>query len=425
MRILVVSSLYPPQALGGYELSCADVMTRLTGRGHDVTVLTTDTQLPGVTGPSDGPAAPGREGPQVRRELRWYWQDHRIVEPGFADRLGLERHNRTTLRQALRDVEPDVVSVWSMGAMSLGLINVLNASGRPVVYVVCDEWPVYGPRLDAWLAGFARRRGRAAAPVVRLLTGLPTALPEPRDATFCWLSDFVRDRALGVTGWRPGHETVTYSGIDPTDFPLATARRRGWSWRLLCVGRVEPRKGFRTAVEALATMPPEATLRVAGPDDGSHRAELVALAHQLGVAERVSFGAVARGELRDLYAAADALLFTSAWQEPFGLVPVEAMACGTPVVAAATGGAKEFLSDGDNCLVVPARDPAALAAAVRRLADDPGLRAHLSGGGTATAADLGVDQLTDVMERWHAGAAGHYADGEPAHRPAPGPAAAR
>ena len=410
MRVLTLTNLYPPHALGGYEMSCADVMERFTSRGHEVSVLTTDTRLPDVVDIVQ---------PQVQRTLRWYWADHEIVRPDVRTRLSMERHNRRALKQALDAMQPDVVSVWAMGAMSLGLIDVLNESRRPVVYVVCDEWPRYGPRVDAWLAGLARRRGRAVAPVVRRLTGSPTTMPAPQNATFAWLSEFVRDRALPATGWQPAHETVTYSGIDPADFPLANDDDRPWRWRLLCVGRVEPRKGFATAIEALAQLPPEAALRIIGPEDGTHRGELTAIADRLGVGERVTFGQVARSELRAVYGDADALLFTSAWEEPFGLVPVEAMACATPVIAAATGGAAEFLTDDVNSLVVPPRDPSALAAAAERLAADAATRRRLVAGGLRTAADLSVDVLADVLERWHIAAASGYADGEPEHRAQP------
>jgi glycosyltransferase involved in cell wall biosynthesis len=413
VRVLVITNLYPPHALGGYEMSCADVMTRFAARGHEVTVLTTGTRLAAV---ADVPE------PAVHRSLRWYWDDHRIVTPGTWRSLAIERHNRRTLGRVIDEVRPDVVSVWAMGAMSLGLVDELNRTGLPTAYVVCDEWPVYGPRLDGWLAAFRRRRGRVAAPAVRAVTGLPTSLQEPRATTVCWLSAYVRDRCVAATGWRPAHETVTYSGIDTVDFPVREPDDLAWQGRLLCVGRVEPRKGFATAVTALADLP-GTTLRIAGPDDGSHTAELTALAERLGVADRVTFGAVPRRELRDVYAGADALLFTSAWQEPFGLVPVEAMACGTPVVAAPTGGAREFLVDGANCLAVPAGDARAVVAAVRRLASDADLRRRLVEGGAATARDLTVDALADVLERWHLAAAAGYQDGEPAHRAAPAGAA--
>jgi glycosyltransferase involved in cell wall biosynthesis len=68
-------------------------------------------------------------------------------------------------------------------------------------------------------------------------------------------------------------------------------------------------------------------------------------------------------------------------------VALEAMGLGRPVVATARGGAAEYLRDGVNALVVPPDDPEAIAAAVRRLADDPGLRARLRQGGLATASD--------------------------------------
>jgi glycosyltransferase involved in cell wall biosynthesis len=393
MRVLVISNMYPPHALGGYERSCADVMTRFAERGHQVHVLTTDTRLPEV---ADEPQ------PNVHRLLRWYWDDHSIVQPPFEERFAIERHNRAAVQTLLRETKPDVVSVWAMGALSLGIIAELNHAKVPVAYVVCDEWPIYGPRLDAWVAGFQRRRARLLAPLVRA-AGLRARLPAPENATFLWLSEYIRNRVLTATRWEPAQETVTYSGIDTRDFPLSddSVVSDEFGWRLLGVGRVEPRKGFSAAVEALAQLPAHATLRIAGPDDGEQAALLMGLAEHLGVADRLQIGAVPRAELREVYAAADVFVFTSAWQEPFGLTPVEAMACGTPVVAAATGGALEYLEDDVNCLVVPPRDAAAIAAAVRRLSESPRLRERLVAGGRQTATRLTIDLLTDVMEQWH------------------------
>lgn len=393
MRVLTISNMYPPHALGGYERSCADVMTRFVERGHDVHVLTTDTRLPDVT---DEPQ------PNVHRLLRWYWDDHTIVQPPFEERFAIERHNRAAVQTVLRELKPDVVSVWAMGALSLGIIAELNHAKVPAAYVVCDEWPIYGPRLDAWLAGFQRRAARLVAPLVRA-AGLTTRMPAPDAATFLWLSEYIRNRVLTATRWDPAHETVTYSGIDTRDFPLSddSVASEEWRWLLLGVGRVEPRKGFSAAVEALAELPAEATLRIVGPDDGEQAAQLMTLADHLGVTGRLQIGAVPRAELHDIYTSADVFVFTSAWQEPFGLTPVEAMACGTPVVAAATGGAQEYLDDEVNCLVVPPRDAAAIAAAVRRLAESPRLRERLVAGGRRTAAGLTIDRLADVMEQWH------------------------
>lgn len=393
MRVLVLMNMYPPHALGGYEQTCHDVVRRFAAAGHEVHVLTTDTRLPGVADVDE---------PNVARTLRWYWHDHRIVRPRLRETVRLERHNRGVLTEAMQRLRPDVVSVWAMGGMSMSLLHAVEGSGRPAVYVVCDEWPVYGPLVDGWLSRFRGRAGRPLRGVAARVTGLPTTLVEPRRAAYLWVSDYIRTAALAATGWQPRHEAITGWGIDTTDFPLdVTPPRPRWHGRLLCVGRVEPRKGFDVAVRALAGLPPETTLRIVGPDDGSYAGQLRALAAELGVADRVTFGALPRGELRPVYAEADAVLFTSAWQEPFGLVPIEAMASATPVVAHATGGAAEFLAEGGNCLVVPPNDPAALAAAVSRLGDDPDLRHRLVAGGRETARHYTVDRLADEFETWH------------------------
>jgi SAM-dependent methyltransferase len=134
------------------------------------------------------------------------------------------------------------------------------------------------------------------------------------------------------------------------------------------------------------------------------------------LAERVTFGEVDRQGLRAHYEAADVVVFPVEWEEPFGLVPLEAMASGTPVVATGLGGSGEFLVDGYNCLLVPPGRPEQLAAAVRRLAGDPELRYRLRQGGEATAAELTVDRLAAVLEEWHRAAAERFANGRPLDR---------
>ena len=92
------------------------------------------------------------------------------------------------------------------------------------------------------------------------------------------------------------------------------------------------------------------------------------------------------------------------------------MSCGVPVVATCTGGSVEFLGDGVNCLRFEAGNANDLAGAVRRVADDEGLRARLVAGGLQTAAELDVDRLADVLEAWHVAAATRFASGRPADR---------
>jgi glycosyltransferase involved in cell wall biosynthesis len=166
---------------------------------------------------------------------------------------------------------------------------------------------------------------------------------------------------------------------------LAPAEAQDWRWRLLCLGRLDRRKGAHVALAALRHLP-EARLAIVGAGDAEYEGELRAQAVRDGLTDRVTFGHVGRGGLRAAYAEADALVFPTLWEEPWGLVPLEAMAVGRPVVATGTGGSREYLRDGLNCLIYQPRDDAeALASAIRRLAGDEELRSRVRRAGIETA----------------------------------------
>jgi glycosyltransferase involved in cell wall biosynthesis len=154
----------------------------------------------------------------------------------------------------------------------------------------------------------------------------------------------------------------------------------------LYVGRIDERKGVTDAVASLAELPGEAVLTVVGGGSAGEIGSLRSQAAALGLTERVRIvGMRPAAELRAHYEAADAVLFPVRWEEPWGLVPLEAMGMGRPVVATGRGGSGEFLRDGENCVLADAEDPGALARALRRLADDRTLRSRLRVGGQHTA----------------------------------------
>jgi glycogen synthase len=406
-RILVLSNMYPPHHYGGYELSCRDVVDRWRARGHEVTVLTSTMRVPHASDVDE---------PHVRRELEISYRDGDLYAPPHHRRYGIERRNHRTLRRALDAAQPDVVSIWHMGAMSTSLLRPLVKSRVPLVYVVCDDWPTYAHRIDPWMGFFDRhpRIGRT----LRSIGGVPTTLPDVgRSGTFCFISELNRQRCTEHSPWDFPDSTVTYNGIDHRDFPVATeVPRKPWRWRMVTAGRLDPRKGVETAVRALPHLPPEAVLEVLPSVDDPYRERLEKVAADLGVGDRLRFDLIDRAELRARDAAADVYVVPTEWEEPFGLVPLEAMAGGTPVVATGSGGSGEFLIDGRNCLRFPIGDHVAMAAAVRRLADDERLRTRVIEGGFHSATDLNVDRLADVLEDWHLAAARRFADGRPPHR---------
>ncbi|MET8085584.1 glycosyltransferase [Micromonospora sp. NPDC005237] len=171
--------------------------------------------------------------------------------------------------------------------------------------------------------------------------------------------------------------TVVPSGVNLASFsPLGpVADREPGRARILTVGRLVERKGFQTVVRAMALVPDAECVVVGGPPEGlletdPYARRLRALAESCGVADRVHLvGAVPREEMGRWYRSAD-LLVAAPWYEPFGLTPLEAMACGVPVVGTAVGGIRDTVVDGTTGDLVPARDPQALAAAIQRLLVD-------------------------------------------------------
>ncbi|MFV1362986.1 glycosyltransferase [Mycolicibacterium elephantis] len=164
-----------------------------------------------------------------------------------------------------------------------------------------------------------------------------------------------------------------------------TAARDGYR-RIVSVGRFVPRKGFDVMVRALAHIPDAELVIVGGPDiahleSDQEALRLRALAEELGVGDRVRlYGSVAREDMPAILRSADVVACTP-WYEPFGIVPLEAMACGVPVVASAVGGMLDTVVHDVTGRLVRPRHPEQLAAAVNHLLRDDFLRQSLGAAG--------------------------------------------
>ena len=404
MRVLTIIHLYPPHHLGGYEVACRGAMEHFCAEGHDVMVLCSDWRADGVADEltddlvADG-AGPGHL--EVRRALRgwWDWEAWGPSSPRLAARIAVERHNQRALKRALAEFRPDVVSIWNLGMTSWAMATVVEKRSIPIVLTFLDDWVSFAYVFDAWTRAFERRPW--ARPLGALL-GLETRLPTFREATATNASRMIEGSIERRSRWKFPGAAIVPIGVDTRDFPLSEPENRPWSWRVLYAGRVVAEKGVPTLIKAMALLPEEARLEVVGHAHGRDAATMRSVAEGLGVGERVSWGrASSRADLRERYRGADLVVFPSEWAEPFGIVPLEAMACGVPVIATGTGGSGEYLEDGVNCVLFTPGDPDDLARAARLVAEDPGLRRRIIAGGAATAREMTMDRFSAGVERAH------------------------
>jgi D-inositol-3-phosphate glycosyltransferase len=371
MKVAMVSEHASPLAAiggvdaGGQNVHVAQLAGALARRGHDVTVYTRrdDARLPGMVETAEG---------YVVRHLR-------CGPPTEVPKDELLPHMMEFATELAADWsvrQPDVAHAhfWMSGTAS---VSAGAATGVPVVQTYHALGTVkrrHQGRMDTSPSeriAIERRVGRSVARVVATC------------------SDEVRELArMAVPRQRV---TVVPCGVDVAQFTPDPARRPpGAPPRLLVVGRLVERKGVDDVIRAMPRLP-GVELVVAGgpPAEGlpvdPEAVRLQRTAEESGVQDRVRLlGQVSRAEMPALMRSADVVVAVP-WYEPFGIVPLEAMACGRPVVASAVGGLTDTVVDGVTGLLVPPRDPRRLASVVRDLLASPRLRTRLGRAGLARA----------------------------------------
>ena len=378
-RVAMVSEHASPLAVlggadaGGQNVYVADLARALARRGTEVVVHTrrTDPDLPRRVPFADGVVVEHVDaGPPVPV----FWDRMLPLMPAF----------RRSLARTWADDRPDLVSshFWMSGLVST---QAAGALGIPVAHTY-------------HALGVVRRREKGDAdtsPPERI--AIEAELARSADHIVATTSDEVFE--LVGMGGSVDRITVIPCGVDLDHFrpdgPVAPRTRRP---RLLVVSRMVERKGIGNVIEALAGVPDVELLVAGGPlpdalaDDPEAR-RLQALADRAGVAGRVRLlGGVERAVLPALLRSAD-VVACCPWYEQFGMVAVEAMACGVPVVASAVGGLAETVQDGVTGVHVPPRRPDRIAGAVAELLADPERRRRMGAAGVSRARRYGWDRV--------------------------------
>lgn len=360
-RILVLTNLYPPIAHGGYEVECQGVVEHLRER-NEVLVLTSD---------KDRGEAPAE--PSVRRELPFL--PRRRLTDALSPLYALR--GAKVARWALAEFRPDLVYVWNGAQLPQAAIRVLETSGAPVAYRVCEHWfgSLYSSRYDPFMRGLVGGRWKRAARAWNRLPALRLDCETPTEVAISWNSEALRSQVTVPPLLRPAFEHVRLPATWQSEELVGLERRPSERATVGYVGRISPEKGVDVALRALAQLGEEgldADFEIAGGGEAEHLRELEALAASLRIADRVRFlGPLDTDALKDFYARIHALVVPSVWEEPAGLVLVEGALAGVPLVASRVGGIPEIVRDPEEALLVPPGDSEALAAALRQALTEP------------------------------------------------------
>jgi glycosyltransferase involved in cell wall biosynthesis len=412
MKVAFVSEHASPLAAvggvdsGGQNVHVAELARALGAQGHQVTVYTR------------------RDGTAVRDRVRMcpgVFVEQVPAGPAVVlpkDRLlpYMSAFGRYLAARWLRD-PPDIVHAhfWMSG---LAALAGARDQGLPVVQTF-------------HALGVVKRRHQGAedtSPESRIRTEVAIA----RDVAMVLATSSDEERELVRLGVPVSRISIVPCGVNVSSFrPEGPVARRGAVPRVLAAGRLVRRKGFETVVRAMPGVPDAELVIAGGPAAGRLRGDakyrrLSRLAAELGVAERVLFrGRIGRPDMPPLMRSAD-LVVSVPWYEPFGMVPLEAMACGVPVVASAVGGHTDTVQDGVTGALVPPRDPAALSRVVSDLLSREDLARYGSAAAEHARHRYSWRRIAQETAAAYEQVRHHRAAGRvPAARGAPHPSAAR
>jgi glycosyltransferase involved in cell wall biosynthesis len=406
LRVLFLTNFYPPASRGGYEEWCQEVAEGLRNRRHDIVVLTT----------RNSRSAPSHLEPSwIHRDLHLEMEfaSLRNSLQFFTSRTNHENENLVRLQQYIEDFEPDVILIWGMWNMPRSLSAKAEEllPGR-VVYYMGDYWPTLPSQWQNYWQASPRNWVTAVPklllkPVANYLLSKEKR-PSLKLEKVIFPTAFLQDEFVRQ-GIEPEQSTIIYGAIDTHLYENGhhLDKAKDDLVKLLYVGRLAPEKGTHTAIEALGILVKQKVygqlkLMIVGTGEPDYEAHLHALVDQQQVRSMVEFlGAQPKEVIPDLYHAADILLFTSIWPEPFGRVPVEAMASGVAVIGTAVGGAAEVMEDNFNALLFTPGDAQSLAGQLARLIASPGLKETLVANGRHTAHDkFDIQRMLSEIETY-------------------------
>jgi len=400
---MVLTNLYPPHFLGGYELKCKLHVEELRARGHDVHVLT-----------SRWKAGQGKVTNKIHRllylnaEEESHASDKNLPDPLRLSRRCMQlkwaiahRKNHNITRDLIMNLKPDIGYIWNMRDVGITPVLALQEQEIPLVFRLGDYW-LADLKYTLCLQSSRLRRSYNAAIFglydfskldLRHLLTVSTALK----------------RHYIEHGFQEQTITVIPNGV-LSEFILDAGDLEGTSAdqkeiTIAQIGRIDPKKGVHIAIQALANLVNgrkhhNIHLEIIGKGSEHYTQELKAICRSLKLEKHVRFvGFMQHRQLLARLPKYTAVVTPSLWEEPLAGIIAESMARGVPVIATNRGGSTEIISNGENGLIVAPGNPGELAEAIERMVQDHDLARSIRCAGLKTVQErYNHEKLMDQIE---------------------------
>lgn len=391
MRILMITNLFPPVILGGYEIECRQIADQLVRRGHAITILTSDYA-------TNSPIHETAAYPVVRALKLYAPFNQTLATKRRRTRRQIDQLNYRTAFNAIKLFKPDVAFLWSQLRTGMGPARACMKLHIPLVWRLGDEYlRGFLPQPWSW-----KPRQLIGSLLDHTLFHDQTTLGLNFDhvSAICIKT---RDN-LVAAGLPIFSAAIIYRGILLEQFPLkAQPGSLSAPPRLLYVGQLLPWKGAHHVIQAAHALSTQPGTRVAATLIGTGPDEYVQQLRQqaAGPAHIEFLGKVPYTELSKQYQRHDLFIFPSEYSEGFPSTYLEAMASGLPVISTDEGAQTEVLRHGENALLYAPHDPQQLVRLISDLIHNQELREKLATQGRKLVEkEFTLDNYVDKTEEF-------------------------
>ena len=404
MRILFISSFYPPHVVGGWEQLVRDINERLQARGHLTHVLTSTYGIEST-----------EQDEHVSRLLHPDSDLYRYNPIRELNHGRMVAENLEYTKKVINSFKPDIIFVHVMFNLSKGIPwQAEQMMPNRVAYWIANDWPFApDPHTSFWMDPAGNPLKRAAKSIVGKI---PLAQIEKENQRFqlefkhvMCVSQAVLESLHAEAGICRKSLSVLHNGVETDLFKPVDSRPDNKNLELLYAGSIVSHKGVHTILEALHYLAQQNRLNgmhltIIGGGHPDYEARLDRYVEEHNLNEVVDIvGRVPRSEMAKRLRQFDVLVFPSIWEEPLSRMMQEGMSAGLTVVGTLTGGSGELLVEGETGLTFEKENPHQLADRLLELYANPELRKKLAQNGRDEVVkrfsmERMIDEIEDNLE---------------------------